>query len=189
MAFPARTPALQAAATVVERSAGKRRRPSRLVDSSTAGAARRPSFILWAARPRLGEEWPRVDGLRPLHRRVRQRDRPIKLRRPSQRKRLHQPRGFPAGHGTSFLKALNGGTHPTSERRPSRFRGAATARSAVRETISAPNLRWSLPAPTRTAEIAAAELQLLRGNSRDRCPSQSAQNPADADTTKNIVVG
>ena len=43
--------------------------------------------------------------------------------------------------------------------------------------------------PVCTAEIAAAESPLLRGNSRDRCPSQSAQNPADADTTEKIVVG
>ena len=43
--------------------------------------------------------------------------------------------------------------------------------------------------PACTAEIAAAESPLLRGNSCDRCPSQSAQNPADADTTERIADG
>jgi len=83
MTFVARIPAPRDAALVVQRrSADKRRRPSRLVDSSTAGAARRPSFICRAARPRLDEHRPRTDGLRPLHRRVGQQGRPTKFHWP-----------------------------------------------------------------------------------------------------------
>jgi hypothetical protein len=100
-----------------------------------------------AARPRLVGHRPRADGLRPLHRRVRQRDRPIKLCRTSRRRKLHEPREFPRERWASLLKTSDGGTGPTSERRPWRFRGSATERSAARETISASSTRWSSPSP------------------------------------------
>ena len=45
----------------VERIAVQRRRPKVKVDSSTAGAARRPLFISRAARPRLSNHRPKVE--------------------------------------------------------------------------------------------------------------------------------
>jgi len=58
-----------------ERFAVQLRRPNGYVDSSTAGAARRPRRLLRAAWPRLVELRPRAVGLRQLKRRVRRRER------------------------------------------------------------------------------------------------------------------
>jgi hypothetical protein len=64
-----------------------------------------------------------------------------------------------------------------------------TERSAAREMMSAPELRWFSPTSACPAEIAVAETRPFRRNSSDQCPWQSAQNPEATATTQKIADG